>query len=227
MNKTIAILCGGPPKPKRNRHLEKFNGKECIRHVIENCIVDDVKICVILSNKNVVLKNFINNNYSFVKVIESPDYSMITTFKLALEEDENDTLIVAGDLWNLKKDNINKFLNSSYKSAIYKLKTPWGKNLISYDKKLIRRADIGDSLLLISNDHVKEYLSKENIDKAIYYFNQFYPSKKFDMNWGNYLWTWMDYSFFFDISSSKEQVNYIKDEKGTIYIEDLVYLDND
>lgn len=30
MNKTIAILCGGPPKPKRNRHLEKFNGKNVL-----------------------------------------------------------------------------------------------------------------------------------------------------------------------------------------------------
>ena len=47
------------------------------------------------------------------------------------------------------------------------------------------------------------------------------------MNWGNYLWTWMDYSFFFDISSSKTNLNFIGNEKGTIYIDDLVYLDND
>lgn len=224
--KTVAILCGGPPKPNRNRHLEIKNNKSCISHVIDACIFPNTKVCVVLYYKNTELKSYIEDKYKNVKILESKDLTMLTTFNLALNEDTNDTLIIAGDLWNINKDNVLKFLNSPYKSAMYRLKVPWGRNLVSLDRTLIRRGDVGDSLLLIAEEHKKEYLSEQNIKQAIHYFNKFY-SKKFDMNWGNYLWTWMDYSFFFDISSSRAGRNNIGTDKGTIYIEELVYLDND
>tara|TARA_B000000475_G_scaffold271599_1_gene269843 strand:- start:801 stop:1481 length:681 start_codon:yes stop_codon:yes gene_type:complete len=225
--KTIAILASGPPKPGRNRHLEIFNGQTCISHVINNCKVENVKISVIISNKNIKLKKYLLDKHKNIIIIETANNSMKTTYEVAFNQDKNDTLIVAGDLWNLKKDNVVKFLNSEYKSALYRLKTPWGKDLFSKDNSLIRRGDIGDSLVLIANKDQKEYLSNENISKAIFYFNKFYPNQKFDINLGNHLWTWLDYVFFFEISSSRYGVNNIETERGSIYIEDLIYLDND
>ena len=226
--KTIAILASGPPRGNgRTRHLETFHGQPCISHVIRNCLVENVKISVIISNKNAKLKKYLLENHPNVIILETKDDSMKTTYEVAFNQDDNDTLIVAGDLWNLKKNNVVKFLNSKYKSALYRLKLPWGKNLVSKDRTLIRRGDIGDSLILIANEHQKEYLSNENIDKAIFYFNKFYPNQKFNINMGNHLWTWLDYVFFFEISSSSSGVNNIGNERGSIYIEDLVYLDND
>ena len=225
--KTIAILASGPPKPGRNRHLELFKKKPCISHIIENCSIKDVKISVIISNKNIDLKNYLNQNHKDVIILETTDNSMKTTYEVAFNQDTNDTLIVAGDLWNLKRKNVIKFINSEYDSAIYKLKTPWGSDLVSSKREYIRRSDIGDSLVLISQKHKKEYLSDDNIKKAKYYFKKFYPRKIFDINQGNHLWTWLDYVFFFEISSSKNKsVNSIGKEKGTIYIEDLIYLED-
>tara|TARA_Y200000002_G_C22643853_1_gene648225 strand:+ start:216 stop:896 length:681 start_codon:yes stop_codon:yes gene_type:complete len=225
--KTIAILASGPPKANRNRHLEIFNGKTCISNVIDNCQIENVKILVIINNKNIDLKKFLIEKHQNIIILETTNYSMKSTYELAFNYDKNDTLIVAGDLWNLKKKNVIKFINSEYDSALYRLKKSWGKTLISRDNSLIRRSDIGDSLVLIAQKHQKEYLSKKNIDKAIYYFNKFYPNLKFDINKGNHLWTWLDYVFFFEISSSKERNNNVGNEKGAIYIEDLIYLDND
>lgn len=225
--KTISILASGPPKPGRNRHLEIFNNIPCITHVINNCKVDNVKISVIISNKNIELKEYIQKNHNDVNIIETKDDSMKTTYEMAFYQDENDSLIVAGDLWNLRKDNIIKFLNSEYESALYRLKYPWGDDIYSIYDNLIRRGDIGDSLVLISNKHKKTYLSDHNINLAVSYFEKFYPQSDFNINLGNHLWTWLDYVFFFDISSSKDHsVNNI-DNKGSIYIDDLVYLDND
>lgn len=173
---TISILASGPSKPSRNRHLEIFNGIPCISRVINNCQVEDVKISVIINNKNIELRKFLLENHKNIIILETKDLSMKTTYEVAFNQDTNDTLLVDGDLWNLKKENILKYLNSEYASALYSLKTPWGNNIISRDNSLIRRGDIGNSLCLIAQKHQKEYLSGDNINKAIYYFNQFYPN---------------------------------------------------
>ena len=223
---TIAILASGPPKPNRNRHLEIFNGKPCITGVINNCQVDGIKLSVIISNKNIDLKNYLLKNHKEVSILETNDNSMKTTFEVAFYQDNNDTLIVRGDLWNLKKENIIKYINSKYKSAISLLKIPWGNNIFSFDNSLMRRGDIDDSVFLISQEHQQIYLSDINIQGAIYYFNKFYPYIKFDINQNNHLQTWLTYVFFHNISANKN-VNYINEDIGTVYIDDLIYLDND
>ena len=223
---TIAILASGPPKPNRNRHLEIFNGKPCITQVINNCQINGIKLSVVISNKNIDLKNYLLKNHKEVSILETNDNSMKTTFEVAFYQDNNDTLIIAGDLWNLKKENIIKYINSKYKSAISLLKNPWGNDLISFDNSLMRRGDIDDSVFLISQGHQQIYLSDINIQWAIYYFNKFYPYIKFDINQGNHLWTWLTYVFFRNISANKN-VNYINEDIGIVYIDDLIYLDND
>lgn len=226
--KTIAILSAGPPKRGRIRHLEKFDKVPVITTVINACTFENIKTCVVIRKDNFQLQTYLENNHSNVKIIKSPDLGMLSTFKCALYEDDNDTLIVAGDLRTIKKENVEAFIKSPYKSAIYQVKIPWGKNIISKNKKLIRRGDIGDSLLLISNDHKNLYLSDENINQAKNFFHQFYPKRHFNVNVGNHLWTWLDYSFFHEISSSQENKNCTDDqEKGAIFIENRVYLDND
>ena len=207
---------------------EPFNGKPCIQNVIESCSVSpDVPIYVVLGIDNLNLKQFIIENHPNVILLFTQNNSMLTTYRAAFYADENDTVIVAGDLWNLKKENVEKFLNSVYKSAIYRVKTPWGKDLISRDGSLIRRGDIGDSVLLVANEHKDEYLSQDSISLAKNYFNKFYPHMEFDIDRGNHLWTWLDYTFFFKISSSRARQNDAGTDRGAIYIDTLVYLDND
>ena len=225
--KTIAILASGPPKPGRNRHLEIFNSRPCIAHVIENCTFDNIPIIVIINHLNIELNDYLKKYHSNVVIIHTENESMLTTYEKALFYDANDTLIVAGDLWNLRRENIEKYIHSPYLSALYRLKTPWGSHLKSNDNTLIRRGDIGDAVVLIANAHKEQYISKENIGFAKYYFNKFYPHILFDIRQGNHLWTWLDYSFFFEISSSLDSLNEISTEKGAILIEDLIYLDND
>ena len=220
-------MCGGPPKKNRVRHIEKKINKVCVAHVIDACTIANIKLCIVIARDNVKLLAYVKTTYPQVKILIVDDYSMLSSYKAAFEEDDNDTLIVAGDLWSLKKSNVVKFINTRYENAMYRLKTPWGKNIESKKGDLIRRADVGDSLVLISNKDQNEYLSKKNINEAIKYFNMFYPNDTFDINQGNHLWTWLDYVFFFEISSSKNGTNSIGLEKGTIYIEDKVYLDND
>jgi len=223
---TIAILSSGPPKPNRNRHLEIFNGKPCITHVINNCQIDGVKLSVIINNKNIELKKYLLENHDNISILETNDNSMKTTFEVAFNQDNNDTLIVRGDLWNLKKENIIKYINTTFKSAISLLKIPWGNDLVSFDNSLMRRSNIDDSVFLISQEHQQIYLSDINIQWAIYYFNKFYPHINFDINQNNHLQTWLTYVFFHNISANKN-VNIINKDIGTVYIDDLIYLDND
>jgi GTP:adenosylcobinamide-phosphate guanylyltransferase len=224
--KTISILASGPPKKGRNRHLEIFNGKPCITHVIDNCQVGNVKISVIISNKNKALREYLKKTHNNVKILETYDNSMLTTYKTAFYEDDNDKILVDGDLINLKKENVIKFLNSEYRCALSLLKYPWGADLISNDRTLIRRGDIGGSLLLIGYEYQKEYISDKNIHKAKEYFNNFYPTKEFNINLANHLDTWMKYVLFFNIASNKN-VNSIGKDIGLIYVEDKIWLDND
>jgi len=229
-SKNIVILAAGPPKVGRQRHLEIFNNQPLISYVINKCELSNNTnpIYVVINKDNNELNNYLIQNHSDIIILKPQTQTMLDTFKTALYINDNSTLIVAGDLTNLQSKHINAFLNTDYKCSMYRLKHPWGKNLKSKDKILIRRADIGDSILLINKEMRDEYLSQKNIDNAKMYFNKFYPNIKFNENKGNHIWTWLDYAFFFEISNSKINVNETKDKKlGTIYIDDKVYLDND
>lgn len=224
---TIAILASGPCLSNRCRWIELFNNIPCITHVINNCKVNNnINISVIINENNIILYNFLLENHKDIKIIKTNNISMKSSFEAAFNQDKNDTLIVAGDLWNLKKENIMKFLYTKYESAIYRVKVPWGNNLKSHNELLFKRADIGCSVFLISNTEQEYFLSEENFNNAIYYFKMFYPNKKIDMNC-SYIWTWLIYSYFYEISSSKDNKNEIDSKKGAIYIDSLIYVDND
>ena len=94
----------------------------------------------------------------------------------------------------------------------------------------------------ISNSYVGDYLNQKNMDSAKKFWKSFFfvkgeraygPLKgKTNYVWSeenhNYLGTWLDYAFFFEIWSSKNEKNNIGLEKGAILIDSNTTLkDND
>ena len=58
--RTISILASGPCAKNRCRWVELFKNIPCITHVINNCKIDDnIKISVIINNKNTILNDFL------------------------------------------------------------------------------------------------------------------------------------------------------------------------
>tara|TARA_B110000037_G_C17118624_1_gene504803 strand:- start:1304 stop:1975 length:672 start_codon:yes stop_codon:yes gene_type:complete len=197
--KTIAICASGP---SRNRWIEQFNGKPCISHVIDSCIYEDVKTVIIIHKDNNILRDFIKNKYPKLKIVLANDFSYKTTLECAFYEDNNDTIIVAGDLYTLKPENVRRYVDTPYKSAITRYSVPWAKKpLESYNKKFIRRADIGSAIFLIAQEHLETFLSEEAIQKAKYYHGLFWPKETFNIDYANHIGTWLAYNFFFEISS--------------------------
>ena len=221
-------MASGPAKKNRNRHLEVFNNQVLISVVIDACKIENVEtFCVIASNNN-ELKSYVQEQHPLVKILHPKSLSMFHSFEAAFNCNSNDALIIAGDLRKIRKRDVLRFITSPYPNAIYSLKTRWGKPLISVDGKLIRRSDVGDSIVLIENGKKSEYLSPNNISKAKEYFNRFYPKQPFIETKGNHLWTWLDYVFFNEIMGSKTDIQESKmKDLGCIYMDHLIFADND
>jgi GTP:adenosylcobinamide-phosphate guanylyltransferase len=223
----IIILCGGPPKHLRNRHLEinKINNKVIITDVIEKCSIRNSKIHVIVNNKNNKLIEYLKKNHPAVKIILTYDITMLTTFKKAFSV-KGDCILVCGDLLNIRENDINKFANTKIKSALCKYRKSWGED--KKKRKHTLKANVGGAIFKISENHKKIFLSEENINKAKKYFKIFYPDKKWDKNVGNHLYTWLIYTFFYEQSTdtihNKKNLNL---EKGFVKFSNNIYDDND
>lgn len=225
MKKTIAITASGP---SRNRWIEKFNGKACITTVINACTFDDVKTIIMIYKDNTQLKKFVKSNHPNVDIVTVNDLSYYSTLKSAFSYDNNDVIIVAGDLYTLKPQHVRKYVDTQYVSAVAHYGKPWGKPLVSSDRKLIRRSDIGsDAIVLFGRKYIAEILSDEMVQNAKKYHQMFHPNETFNINKSNHLGTWSVYAFFFDIASSLENKNEINSEIGSIFDEDNWYIDND
>ena len=220
----VIILCGGPPKLNRERHLEIFNNKPLINGVIDNSMIDNANIYVLLHKDNVNLKNHIFKDYGDkINILENESLKMYDTFKLALSV-KGKSILVMGDLINLNIKTIEDFDKSTYSSAISKYKHPWGRNLISSTNK-IRRSDIGDAIMSISEKDKEDFLSLKNYERAINLFNDFYPQQKINLEIQNDIGTHMTYSFFYNISSNPEIDE--DSDKGVVFCDYKVYADND
>ena len=234
---TIAILAGGPPKEKRQRFLEIKNGKPTIQHSIDACTIPGIKLCVVISGKNSKLEKYLNQHNKHVKILKTPDEKMMTSLKFALYEDSNDTILLHGDIYPLKKKYIIQFIDTKYKNAIVLYNSPkppfgWG-GITSPNKTLIRRGDITNNITKISNSYVNKYLSMNNLNKAKEYWKKFgkpimsIHGKTWNENIANHTHTWLDYVFFFEIWANKNKNN-VGSEKGAILINSGTALqDND
>tara|TARA_B100001769_G_C22109428_1_gene599828 strand:+ start:634 stop:1296 length:663 start_codon:yes stop_codon:yes gene_type:complete len=219
--RNIVILAAGPPKPNRERHTEIINNKIIIDDIIEKCTIDNTKLYIVVNSLNVKLLNHLKSNHGNVNIL-IPKETMYDTLTTALSV-SGDCVLVMGDLINLQDDDIKKFVNTTYSSAICRYKIPWGSDLIGGN--YIRRGDIGDAITLISEKDKEYFLSDNNYNKAIYYFKNFYPNRLINYNVQNDIGTHMNYAFFFEIWGNKNinSNNLI----GSIYYEHKVYSDND
>lgn len=218
----IIILCGGPPKRGRQRHLEKINGEPLIKKLIDACSIKNTNLNIVVHKANIKLIDYIKkfNNVCILKVNNEYVNSTITK---ALSVN-GDCVLVCGDLINVDKDDILKFINTDYKCALCRYKIPWGANIKR--NGFIRRSDIGDCIVKISQKYKEQYLSHELWDKAKYYLLKFYPKKvPIDMKSWNWIMTHVNYAFFYEIWSNVKLNNY--QDKGTVYFEKIVYADND
>jgi GTP:adenosylcobinamide-phosphate guanylyltransferase len=220
--KNIIILAGGPAKPGRNRHLERFEGEILIDKVISKCAVDNSKIYVLVSHNNPELQQYINEKDNIGLIIPKSD-RILDSFKAALFP-FGDCILVCGDLIQLRSGDINKFISSPFQSAICRYKIPWGEDIVS-KKGSLRRSDIGDCISMISEAHKQYFLGAENLIGCISAFNEFYPNKIPDEYIYNDIGTHLMYSFFRSIWSNKD----VNDDRllGTVYFDHPINTDND
>ena len=223
----IIILCGGPPKHNRDRHLEinKYNNKIIISDIINKCKVKDTTLYIVIYKDNKKLIKFIKKNHKFVKILLTKTLKMLNTFEIAFSIPGN-TIIVLGDLLNLKYGDINKFVDSKIKSIVCKYKIPWGQDI--NNNNIVIKANIGTPVLKIHKDHKKKFLSKNNIIIAKKYFNKCYPKKIWNDNINNHLYTWLVYTFFINqFTNTMYNKKNLDFDKGFIKFEHTIYDDND
>ena len=220
----IVILASGPPKPNRERHTEinKNNNKVIIDDIIEKSIIPNTNLYIIIHPDNTKLLDHINSYHKNINILFSEDKTIYNTFKKSLSV-SGDCILVCGDLINLKENDIKKFVDSKYASAICQYKIPWGNNI--QGNGYIKRSDIGECIIKISEQHKSIFLGDNNVNNAIKFFKLFYPNKVLNPYIYNDLGTWMNYSFFFNIASNIHVNNF--DNIGTVFYEHNVYDDND
>ena len=224
MNTNIVILAAGPPKVNRQRHLEIFNGQILINKLIDACIIKDTNLYIVIHKNNTLLLNHVQNKYKgIVTILISKDEYAKTTITTALSV-KGDVIYITGDLINVNNEDIDKFIHTKYSSALCRYKTPWGNNV--QKNGLIRRADIDDAFVKISEKDKKEYLKEENWTKSIQFLKYFYPHiKNVNMKSFNDTITHLNYTYFYEIWSNPN-INEYKD-MGTVYYEKSIYDDND
>ena len=226
-SKSIVVLASGPSKPDRNRHLEvkRSNGKILIDDVLSECEKTGCSVHIVINDKNQGLRNYVEHAHPKVKVILLSSNKIHDTFSAALSV-TGDVIMLCGDLVNVRSEDISKFLESEYRSAICKYGVRWGENLIS-STGVIRRSDVGDCISMVSELDKEEFLSSDNLSRALEYFSDFYPQKKVDYEVYNDVGTHLMYTFFHEVWSNPERDESRKGQRGLIYFEHAVYMDND
>lgn len=226
----IAILAAGPPKPNhinpgapRNRHLEKINDMVVIDHVINNSRIPNTKLYVVIDPKNIDLINHVKKQEN-ITILFPKDGKIYSTLEVALEP-VGDTILVMGDLINLKEGDIKKFIDSPYKSATCVYEQPWGHHIPSSVPTLIRRGNCGDCITKVAQEHKEEYLSSDLQSMCRWFWKQFHPHSQINEYIQNDIGTFTSFTFFKEIWSNPECNEF--GDKGAIKFNHQVYLDND
>jgi hypothetical protein len=226
--KNIVILAAGPPKPNRNRHLEKFRGQPLINNLLDQCDIKNTKTYVVMNNENEDLLSHIKIYYSEVGLLFPQNDKIRSTFRAALSP-EGDCIMVCGDLINVRKPDLEKFIFSEYKSATCHYQRPWGSHIRSQTGNMIRRADVGDCVSMIGERHKEEFLSETNLKRARVLFAHFYPNgnqyRGINEYWYNDIGTFTSFAFFEDLWSNPACNS--KDDKGLVSFDHQIYEDND
>ena len=226
--KNIVVLAAGPPKPNRNRHLETFKGKPLINNLLDECGVENTKAYVVVSKKNNELAEHIKSEYPSVGLLFAEDDRIRSTFNAALSL-EGDCIMIAGDLVNVSKNDLEKFVFSEYRSATCHYQQPWGAHISSKTGNMLRRADIGDCIMMIGEEHKEEFLSEANLARGKELFAHFYPSGNQYDGWNDYWYndagTFTSFAFFEKLWSTPNCNS--DDTKGLVSYNHRIYEDND
>ena len=221
--KNIVLLAAGPPKPNRNRHLEVFENQKLIDRNISRCRVDGTTLYVVVNKNNDELLEHLKS-VDNVTVLTPESDEIRSTFETALQP-HGDCVMVSGDLINLREGDIQKFVDSKFKSATCRYATPWGADVFATDGSLRRRADVGDCVNMISQGDKEKFLSHENYELAISLYDKFYGGRKINPYWYNDIGTFTSFAFYGDLWSTPNL-----NEQGTsglILFEHEIYKDND
>ncbi len=220
--RSTAILAAGPPKTDRNRHLEKVNGVCLIDMVINACRRSKDPIFVVVDAANYQLQRHLADS-ECVELLLPKSQKILDTFNAALNI-SGDVIMVCGDLVNLNGEDIQKFRDTEYSSAMCRYAQPWGHHIVSPAGR-VRRADMGDCINLISDNHKDEFLSQALNKQARSLFADFNPGKELNEYIYNDVGTFTSYAFYIDIWGDPSANEAGK--KGSVLFQHPIYLDND
>ena len=227
-NKNIIVLAGGPPKPDRNRHLELYDGQPLISRILAQCRIKGTRTYVAVDKDNIELEHYLKENHPNVNLLFPSDTKIMSTFKTALSV-KGDCILICGDLINVRKVDIQRFVISNFKSATCHYTLPWGLNIKSVSGNILRRADVGDCISMVAEADKHEFLSEKNAQRARELFNHFYPggNQYSGMNeyWYNDVGTFTSFAFFENLWSTPE--NNCDGGRGLITFSHRIYEDND
>ena len=218
----IIICAAGPSKEGRNRHLELYEDRIIIDRNIEFCRVDNTSLFVVVDTGNVELREHLSAIPNITTLLPE-DRKIYSTYKTALSVDGG-CVLVCGDLLGLESGDIQKFVESEYKSAMCHYSESWG-GVTSADGTLIRRGDCDDSIFSIAQEHKEEFLSDQTYKTARAFFHKFYPNAAIVEEDAKCIGTHMTYSFFHNIWSRPEATS--DGTKGLVSFKHKVWLDND
>ena len=180
------------------RHLKlKSNGDVLIGSVINTCMSVNCPIYIVIDRDNFKLKQYVTLNYPTITILYPNDRTIISTFRAALSTPDR-CLMVSGDLLNVSSQHLSSFLNSKYECANCLYEMRWGRDIVSKQTRRRIRANIGPSIILVSVDYKKHYLSQESINRAEILFREFYPNG----NQFNYMnpYVFNDYGTFINLA---------------------------
>ena len=220
--RSIAILAAGPPKPDRNRHLEKVGGVHLIDMVINACRRSRDPIFVVVDAANHQLQRHLADSECVESLIPKSQ-KILDTFNTALKI-SGDVIMVCGDLVNLSSEDIQKFRDTEHSSAMCRYAKPWGRNIVSPTGR-VRRSDMGDCINLISDKHKDEFLGETLNTNARSLFADFNPGKALNEYIYNDVGTFTSYAFYIDVwgDPAANQAG----GKGSVLFQHPIYLDND
>ena len=241
------IFDGGAPIPLSTpwdlRHLETVNGVPLISRLIQRCTIKNTKLYVAIHPRNFILINHIKACHPSVGILHPSGETMYSTYKTVLGV-PGDCIMVEGDLVGVGYGDVNKFVSSSYHSAI--CRGPflegglWDKHWKSW-KGNIKRIDLGPYVTMVGESHKEEFL--KGYDNLREYFDEFggfggiyacrpdegkripFNSQNFNdkKNW--HVGSCMVYTLFKKIYSNPE-IN-TDGNKGTVYFDHFIGADND
>lgn len=203
------ILAGGEPQ-KYSRHLAipPFKFRRVIEHSLRACIRSGLTTVVVCDEHDRKLIDFLSKKYSNVGLIHPKDRRMISSFDAAFSCDSfgTDKIIIAGDLLDIKSDDIYSMSKLNGKDVLSTLKKPFKRVpfLHGQDGTLKIRTDVGQGVFRLSKESQSDILDPEFLEQSLAIRERFYGERILNENTANDVWTWLLFNFFNEIYGHSE-----------------------